>query len=188
MRALIVYESMYGNTRRVAEAIGRGLGNGGSSPDVAVVPVTAAADQRAADWDLLVVGGPTHIHGMSREATRRSAVDVARSPGSGLDMEPGASDGGLREWLESLQMDGGKAAVFATRADGPALFTGSAAKGLAKALHHHGFELVAEPESFLVDGQPHLLAGEEQRAQQWGQSLATRLGVVTPQLPTPDER
>jgi len=185
MHALIVYESMYGNTRLVAEAIGYGLG---SDEDVAIVPVAEAGNQPTSDWDLLVVGGPTHVHGMSRETTRRSAVDGARSPDSGLHMEPEASGGSLREWLDTLPAASGRAAVFATRADGPALFTGSAAKGLAKALHHHGFELVAEPESFVVDRHNHLLAGEEHRAQQWGQSLAARLGAVTPQLPIPDER
>ncbi|HEV7166367.1 MAG TPA: flavodoxin domain-containing protein [Micrococcaceae bacterium] len=185
MRALIVYESMYGNTRLVAEAIGYGLG---SDQDVTIVPVAEAGNETTTGWDLLVVGGPTHVHGLSREATRRSAADAARSPDSGLELEPEASAGSLREWLDTLPAAAGKAAVFATRADGPVLLTGSAAKGLGKALRHHGFELVAEPESFVVDKHNHLVAGEEERAQQWGQSLAAQIGALAPpRHGTPDE-
>lgn len=53
MRAVVVYESMFGNTRLVAEAIGRGLG---PPDDVAVVPVGRATPELVADADLVVVG------------------------------------------------------------------------------------------------------------------------------------
>ncbi len=86
MRAIIVYESMYGNTRQIAEAIGRVLG---SAADVAVPPVAAAMEQPTAGWDLFVVGDPTHAHGLSPKTTRKSAVDAA-GPGSQLEAEPGA--------------------------------------------------------------------------------------------------
>ena len=39
----------------------------------------------------------------------------------------------------------------------------------------HGFQLVAEPISFLVDRHNHLLVGEEERAERWGANLATKL-------------
>ena len=42
-------------------------------------------------------------------------------------------------------------------------------------LHNHGFQLVAEPISFLVDRHNHLLAGEEERAERWGASLAAKM-------------
>ena len=58
MNAIVVYESIYGNTRAIAEAIAEGLGG---AP--AVSPAELPAD--AAQADLLVVGGPTHIHGMA---------------------------------------------------------------------------------------------------------------------------
>jgi flavodoxin len=66
MRAVVVYESMYGNTHQVAEAIGAGLGG---AFEVSVVPVSKAGPAVLADADLVVVGGPTHLHAMSRAAT-----------------------------------------------------------------------------------------------------------------------
>ena len=53
MRVVVVYESMYGNTHLVAQAIGDGLGE---SAQVAVVPVAEAAATLADGADLLVVG------------------------------------------------------------------------------------------------------------------------------------
>ena len=69
MSILVVYESMWGNTRAVADAIARGLG-----PDTAVVEVTRAPADIPADVDLLVVGGPTHAFSMSRGTTRHDAA------------------------------------------------------------------------------------------------------------------
>src|SRR5579872_93280 len=71
MRAVVVYESMYGNTHLIADAIGAGLG---SAFDVSVIPVSEAGSAVLADADLVVVGGPTHIHGISRARTRKAAV------------------------------------------------------------------------------------------------------------------
>jgi flavodoxin len=65
MRAVVVYESMYGNTHLVADAIGAGLS---TAFDVTVVPVSQASRAVMADAGLVVVGGPTHAHGMSRAA------------------------------------------------------------------------------------------------------------------------
>ena len=76
MRAVVVYESMYGNTHQVADAIGAGLR---SSFEVSVVPVSEAGPAVLADADLVVVGGPTHVHGMSRAGTRKAAVQAART-------------------------------------------------------------------------------------------------------------
>lgn len=66
MRTLVVYESMFGNTRHVAEAIARGLEDAGT---VATVPVARVGDEDLSSYDLVMVGGPTHVHGMSRDST-----------------------------------------------------------------------------------------------------------------------
>jgi len=90
MRAVVVYESMYGNTHQVADAIGRGLATIG---DVVVVPVADAGPALVERADLLVVGGPTHIRGMSRASTRkggRRAGEGRRSPRS-CGRRPGAA-------------------------------------------------------------------------------------------------
>jgi hypothetical protein len=169
MHAIVVYESMYGNTRHVAEAIARGIDD---SETVRVVPVSMAEAATLADFDLVVVGGPTHVHGMSRASTRQAAGDAATASAGALAMEPDSTSDGVREWLASLSGMTGRAAAFDTRLDAAPLLTGRASKGIAKMLRTAGFELVAQPESFLVDKDTHLLAGEEQRARAWGASLA----------------
>jgi hypothetical protein len=170
MRALIVYESMFGGTRAIAEAIAEGL-----EPDVAaqVVPV-AEADATALDGvDLLVIGGPTHAWSMSRPSTRKSAPAYASKPDSGLVLEAGADNGpGVREWLESMGQPDLPGAAFDTRVKGPALFTGRASRAIKRSLSHHGVALVVPPQSFLVDKKSHLLPGETARARAWGAQLA----------------
>src|SRR5271165_2817736 len=153
MRAVVVYESMYGNTHLIADAIGAGLG---SAFDVSVIPVSQAGSAVLADADLVVVGGPTHIHGMSRTGTRKAAVQAAANPAGGLRVEPNAIGPGLRDWFRSLGEHPVKAAAFDTRLHGPAALTGRASRGVTRLLRAHGFEVVAEPESFLVTKQDRL--------------------------------
>ena len=86
MRALVVYESMYGNTRVVANNIADGLR---ATHEVTLVPVAGATGDLVAGADLLVVGGPTHMHGLSSPATRRMAAQAAAKPASGLRSGPG---------------------------------------------------------------------------------------------------
>jgi flavodoxin len=172
MRAVVVYESMYGNTHLIADAIAAGLRDGG---EVVVVPVGGASEAIEAGVDLLVVGGPTHGHGMTREITRKGAVEAARKPGNPLEVDPDAEGEGLREWFDATDALTTKAAAFDTRFSAPPAFTGRASKGIAKRLHKHGCELVAEPESFLVTKQDRLVDNEEQRAQEWGAQLAAAL-------------
>jgi flavodoxin len=62
MRALVVYESMYGNTHVVASNIADGLR---ATHEVTLVPVADATADLVAEADLLVVGAPTHVHGLS---------------------------------------------------------------------------------------------------------------------------
>ena len=109
MRALIVYESLYGNTHIIANSIAEGLRD--KACDVTVVPVNRATAELVRETDLLVVGGPTHMHGMSSTSSRRMAVDAARKPGSGLTLEPVALGPGLREWLHGIGPGHGLAAA-----------------------------------------------------------------------------
>jgi len=81
MRALVVYESMYGNTHRVAIDIAAGLR---ATHEVTLVPVTRATRELVAAADLIVAGGPTHLHGMSTASSRRMAAQAARKQDSGL--------------------------------------------------------------------------------------------------------
>jgi len=171
MRALIVYESMFGGTRQVAEAIGKGLGAG---VDVLVVGV-AAAPAVVDDFDLVVVGGPTHAWGMSWPSTRRSAPMRVAKADSDLVLEPGADTGpGVREWLKTIgDSSHAKAAAFDTRINSRVLFTGRASRAVARQLSRHGLSVGVPPESFLVDNKSHLLPGEMERARLWGEELTT---------------
>jgi hypothetical protein len=156
MNAAVVYESSFGNTRVVAETIAAELGATLYSVD------DPPPDLRG--LDLLVVGAPTHVHGLSGARSRQAAREQG-APG-----EPGA---GAREWLERMpETPGLAAAAFDTRADKPVFLTGSAARGIGKRLERHGCTLATEPESFLVEGTPGpLAAGEAERAAAWGRSL-----------------
>jgi len=174
MRAVVVYESMYGNTHLVADAIGAGLG---TACDVRVVPVAQAGPAVLAEADLVVVGGPTHAHGMSRATTRKWAVGAADKPVSDLKVEPDALGPGLREWFGSLGRCSGKAAAFDTRLHGPATLTGRASTGVSRLLRAHGFDVVGEPESFLVTKQDRLEPQETTRAREWGTKLAASIAA-----------
>ena len=177
MRAFVVYESMYGNTAKIAEAIGRGLVDAGM--EAAVVPFNRLAVDQVVDADLLVVGGPTHAHGLSHEATR----DTARSDDENAFEDP-APEPGLRQWLHDIPEGAARpAAAFDTRVHGPALLTGSAAKHIISRLEDRGFQIAAEPESFFVTKDNELVAGEEDRAQAWAADTARVLEQV---LETPE--
>ena len=94
VRALVVYESMFGNTERIARAIRDGLQQ---SVPTEIVPAYRAPTVVPADVRLLVVGGPTHAFSMSRPSTRQEARkqdDVV------MPIEVG-----IREWLDALATD-----------------------------------------------------------------------------------
>jgi hypothetical protein len=168
MRALVVYESMFGNTHLVAEAVAAGIG--ADTEAVSLHDVDAA---RVVAADLVVVGGPTHVHGLSRVSTRKAAAETAAQPDSGVTMDPDAEGEGLREWLDALPALDVMAAAFDTRMPPPPAITGRASKGIAKRLRHHGVDLVAPPESFIVSKENVLLPDELEHATAWGRRLAT---------------
>ncbi|MEU8105158.1 flavodoxin family protein [Nonomuraea muscovyensis] len=164
MYALVVYESMFGNTRQIAEAVAEGLG---SAMEVRVVEVGAAPPVVGEDVALLVVGGPTHAFGMSRASTRQSAARQADGPL--------VSQGrGLREWLADLRTSSPLlgSAAFDTRVYKPRL-PGSAARAVARRLRAAGVRMVVPAQSFYVTGTPGpLVGGEADRARRWGEGLA----------------
>ena len=167
MSAVVVHESIYGNTRAIAEAIAEALTPLG---EVEVRPVHEAGSVDAAE--LLVVGGPTHMHGLTSSFSRRAAVKAGEE--DGVAIESGAGDEfGLRQWLAGLAGDGRMAAAFDTRIDRSPKLTGVAGRGIARRLRGGGYELIADPESFFVeDSEGPLAEGELERARAWGAKLA----------------
>jgi hypothetical protein len=169
MNAVVVYESMFGNTHVIADHIAMGLR---SRMETTVVAVHDATDDLVTRADLLVVGGPTHVHGMSSHRSREGAKQIAAKDDD-LELEPDAEGPGLRDWFDDLAVGrSGPAAAFDTRVHATAVLTGQASKGIAKRLRRHGFELVVDPESFFVDKENHLEPDEAERAEAWGRSLA----------------
>lgn len=175
-RALVIFESMYGNTHVIADHVADGL-RAVFTTDV--VSAATATPERMAVVDLVVVGAPTHVHSLPGRRSREAAASaVERSPDD-LVLEADALGPGLRELFDQL---GGRsqaaAAAFDTRVDGPAILTGRASRGIAKRLRDHGFHLVTAPESFLVDKHNRLLDGEADRATSWGRAVAEFATVV----------
>jgi len=168
MRAVVVYESMYGNTHLVADAIAEGLREHG---EVIVVSVDRADGALVASADLVVVGGPTHAHGMSRAATRRAAAEAANKPGASVEMDTEAVGIGLREWFETIDDLDKDAAAFDTRFELPAALTGRASKGIARHLRHLRARLIVPPRELLRN------EGEPPRAR--GRSTSPRVGPPT---------
>lgn len=165
MRSLVVYESWFGNTRRIAEEIAAALAHEGEVDLVTVDEPLPPLE----DVDLLVVGAPTHIHGLSSKRSREGALT------QGAHGEPGI---GVRGWIDALPDGacGPRAAAFDTRAHMPALLVGSAARGIARRLRDQGYRLAIEPQSFFVKGTPGPLEeGELERASEWGRTLANEV-------------
>jgi hypothetical protein len=165
MRSLVVYESWFGNTRRIAEEIAAALAHEGEVELVTVDEPLPSLE----DVDLLVVGAPTHVHGLSSKRSREGALT------QGAHGEPGI---GVRGWIDALPDGAGgpRAAAFDTRANKPTWLVGSAARGIARRLRDQGYRLAIEPQSFFVQGTPGPLEeGELERASEWGRTLGNEV-------------
>ena len=190
MHVVIVYESMYGNTHAVANCVAEGLRH--EACDVTVVPVGKATKELTGHCDLLVVGAPTHVHGLPRPATRKSATQAADKPGSGLILESGALGPGLREWLHDLPAgDGYSAVAFDTRMNGPCCSRGKLATLSRTSCAAATSEVVTPVHSFVVSKENVLEAGEAERARTRGKALAFAAGPFlhaqsTPELHPPE--
>ncbi len=169
MRALVVFESMFGNTEKVAGAVARGLQLAGV--DTGLVEVRSAPHRLAGDLDLLVVGGPTHGFSMSRASTRADAVR------QGAPSERATT--GLREWLEGVELESERApelATFDTRVSKVRWLPQAAGPSAARAGRRRGLVPVAKPLGFLVDDiRGPLVERELERAVEWGRRLGVAL-------------
>lgn len=169
MKALVVYESMFGNTEQVARAITAGLSK---YMNVQLLEVTEAPHAIHGLLDLIVVGGPTHAFSMTRPQTREDAVTRGATHGSPTL--------GIREWLEHLPAGPHSelVATFDTRIDKVRRLPGSAAKGAAKILHKLGYGPATHAQSFYVhDVDGPLLDGELDRAQAFGERLGSEVAA-----------
>lgn len=170
MQAVVIYESMFGNTREIAERVAEALA---LRMDVVVEEVGHARRSLDEDVGLVVLGGPTRALGSSRRSVGVSlpATDPLAPLGTGL-----------RGWLDGFVAAGvPRFATFDTRLDHPRR-PGSAAEAAAGRLCELGFGLVADPETFWVRNTVGPLCPDEaDRARRWGDSIA-----ATATLPAAD--
>lgn len=169
-RALIVYESMFGNTSKVAAAIRDGLG---TIVHTDLVRVDRAPAEVPPDVRLLVVGGPTHAFSMTRPSTR---ADAATQDDVVMPV-----DTGIREWLGALpdRTTPTLTATFDTRIAKVRRLPGSAARSAARLLRRRNFSAMAPPATFFVDDTTGPIEEKElARARQWGVELGREVRPV----------
>lgn len=164
MRAVVVYESLWGNTAAIASAIAEGIGGG----TVALSTAEATAE-KLEGADLIVAGSPILGFTLPTDSMRAGV-------GSGLPASvaaPDLSHPSMRNWLARVPHGTGRFATFETRVKGP---WGNAVKSIARSLAATGRTPVANGEAsmaFIVTGKyGPLRDGEQDRARAWGTELA----------------
>lgn len=160
MKAVVVYESLWGNTAAVARAIAEGLGEGAEALSTA-----EAVGAKLADVDLIVAGSPVLAFKMPSDKVRESLRATPPDAPGPADLSHPA----MRTWLEALPAGSGHGAAFDTQVRGP---FGRAAPAIGKALEKAGYRLIAKPAAFQVGGKyGPLRDGELERARRWGAEL-----------------
>jgi len=161
MNAVVVYESLWGNTASVARAIAEGLG------DSAVALTTDEADADAISGaDLIVAGAPVLGFSLGSDTVRNS---IARTEADAAS-PPDLAHPSMRSWLDALPRGAAACAAFETRIWwSPRGATGDIERGLARA----GYRRVSKAQKFVVnDKYGPLREGELERARRWGAELA----------------
>jgi hypothetical protein len=169
MKAVVIYESLWGSTAAVAKAIAAGIG-----PDARAMSTAEATPEAIAGADLLVAGAPVHSMSIPTDQTREWARTGSLGPGGA---PPDLSHPKMRSWLGELPKGGGCSAAFDTRVQ--AWYGRGAASSIDKALKDAGYRPLAKPRGFYVTGHPvkpttsgTLREGEEEQARLWGAELA----------------
>jgi len=141
-KVLIVYDSIYGNTEKIAMAMAEAITG---SAEVKVVRVKEFAESQLESVDFLVVGSPVHA-GRPTLATKKFLSEIPKNA------------------LENVGV-----ASFDTRMSvTPAKFFGYAAMHIAKSLKSKGGYTAIPSEGFIVeDREGPLRQGEQERAAAW---------------------
>lgn len=172
MKAIVVYESHWGNTAAIARAIAEGIGPGAQA--LSTAEATAAV---IAGADLIVAGAPLLGFSLPTEAMVKSLA--TNQPGAPAPAD--ISHPAMRAWLAALphvegaQSGGrGRAAAFETRIWWS---PGRAAKAILGQLAQRGYQPAAKAQRFIVEGRyGPLRSGEIERARSWGADLARAEG------------
>ena len=166
MKAVVVYESLWGNTADVARAIAEGIG-----PEARALSTAEASGEAMTGVDLIVAGAPVLGFKLPTETMRQGARS---NPGGRPPRPADLSHPSMRSWLDALPAGRGRSAAFDTQVRGP---FGKAAPTIAEALETAGYVRLAEPAGFVVKGKfGPLRKGELERARRWGGELAAAMG------------
>lgn len=158
MKAVVVYESIWGNTADVARAIAEGIGPGAAAYSTGEIRPEAAVEA-----DLIVAGAP--IQGFSLPNARMRAGILPDT-----EPRPDLSAPTLRAWLEQLPGGDRAFAAFDTKIRWS---PGSAAAVIETEMTEAGFHSISKPQHFIVSGKfGPLKDGELERARAWGKALA----------------
>jgi hypothetical protein len=165
MQAIVVYESLWGNTAAIARAIADGIG-----PQARALSTAEASGTAIADADLIVAGAPVLAFALPSDKMRASlGADPGKAPAP-----PDLSHPSMRTWLDALPKGHGRFAAFETRIWWS---PGGATGAIVHALERAGYRPVAKPSRFIVKGAyGPLRDGELERARLWGAALAQAMG------------
>ncbi|MBN1464846.1 flavodoxin family protein [candidate division KSB1 bacterium] len=157
MKTCVVYDSAYGNTERIGQAIGAAIG---SAEEVVIVKASEVQVKQLSGVKLLIVGSPTQKFRPLASTTRL----LKSIPNNGLQ---GVKVTAFDTRLTESEIKRIRILAFFVR-----LF-GYAAKPIADRLVQKGGELIAAPEGFYVKGtEGPLLEGELERAAAWATKIA----------------
>jgi flavodoxin len=160
MKALVAYDSAYGNTEQVARAIGSALG---PQEDVETLRVGDITPERLSGVSLLVVGCPTQKFSPTGATTRL----LKSIPKDGLK---GVKVAAFDTRFTEAEVERVKILAFLVR------MFGYAAEPIADKLQKKGGELAVPPEPFYVSGtEGPLLEGELERAGEWAKQILAAL-------------
>lgn len=161
MKAIVAYESLWGNTAAIARAIAKGIG-----PDAQALTTAQATPEMLAGADLIVAGSPLFAFRLPTDDIR----ETIRKKASMFAAPPDLSHPALRAWLQTVPAGRGRSAAFETRMwFSPGGATGAILRGLKEA----GYAPLARGKRFRVAGMTGpLKSGEIDRARAWGAWLA----------------
>lgn len=169
MKAVVVYESLWGNTAAIAKAIAEGLGT-----EARALTTSDAQGEAMRGVDLIVAGAPLLGFNLPNERMRES---IRLNPGQG-PTAPDLTHPMLRTWMASLPKGSGHSAAFETRLWWS---PGGATVAILSGLEAAGYLPVVKGKRFMVTGRyGPLRRGEIERAHLWGAELARAMKALQP--------
>ena len=150
-KAMVIYDSKFGNTEKIANALAEGMKSNGLAADCTRIDNVDPA--KLVEYDILAIGAPTHAFGIS------------------IPMKD------FLKRLENVNLRGKKGFAFDTRIGN--LLAGSAAKGIEKKLEALQVTIIRPRTSAKIkatEGRTVLEENAEQEFKQIGSEIATKTG------------